>query len=123
MVRGLLQWRAAQQFPGGIAENEAALERIDQQLAEIDSRKQKIKDINTTGSDLQPLSSRIEQQQQQLQRQLQQVDAAIALRGDQLQQQVDKQLQVHEKRLNRYLSQAHLAVARLYDSAIGKPAQ
>jgi len=123
ILRGLLQWQAAQQFSGGIADNEMAIDQTDQALARIAASYQKIKDVSATGSDLQPMFLRIEQQQKTLQDQLHQVDSAIAVRGEQLRLQVDKQLEGHEKRLNRYLAQSHLAVARLYDSALRKQAQ
>lgn len=122
ILRGLLLWRAAQQFSAGIADNEVVIDQTDKALARIAESYQKIKEVNATGSDLQPMLSRIQQQQKQLQEQLSLVDSAINARGEQLRQQVDKQLDGHEKRLNRYLAQSHLAIARLYDNALRKQA-
>lgn len=118
LVRGVLLWDAAQQFPGALANSEQALEKIDMALARTAAGETRINSLNATGSDLQPKSLRIQQQQTQLQEQLRQLDLVIAERAGQLQRQVESQLTAHEKRLNRYLAQSHLAVARLYDAAL-----
>lgn len=118
LVRGLLLWDAAQQFPGALADSELALEKIDSTLARMADGESHIKELNANGADLQPKSGRIQQQQRQLQAQLQQLDMAIAQRGEQLHRQLQSHLLGHEKRLTRYLAQSHLAVARLYDAAL-----
>jgi hypothetical protein len=51
---------------------------------------------------------------------LENTDQLIAQQSRLLRQQVDQQLAAHEKRLNNYLAQAHLAVARLYDAELRK---
>ena len=118
MLHGILLWQASQQYAGALVDNEVAIEKIDTALAEISDSDKKIKAMQETGFDLQPKLARIQQQQKQLQDQLQQINTAINVRGEQLHQKVDKQLESHEKRLNRYLAQSHLAVARLYDAAL-----
>ncbi|RYZ80358.1 MAG: hypothetical protein EOO68_37465, partial [Moraxellaceae bacterium] len=62
-------------------------------------------------------------QQVQVNKQLQDLNKVIELRADKLRGKVDAQLSAHEKRLHRYLAQSHLAVARLYDTALRKQAQ
>lgn len=118
LLRGLLLWDAAQQFSAGVAENEMAMEKIDAALARMAVTESQIQHLNATGADLQPKFTSLQQQQKQLQEQLRQIDSAIAQRADNLQQQVVQQLANHEKRLNRYLAQSRLAVARLYDTAL-----
>lgn len=120
MFHGILMWRAAQSYPGNLADAEGAANKIDEFLLQIKSNHAKIDQITSTGVDLQPLHARIAQQQAQVAEQLHLVEKAIAERGAKLQMQVDKQLEGHEKRLNRYLAQSHLAVARLYDTALRK---
>jgi hypothetical protein len=128
MARGILLWRAAQDFAPNLISLDSDLARSDEALTQIKATRAKLLAITSTGQDLQPLQSRIAQQQSQVGCQLLDVNKVIDQRAEKLRQQVDKQLASHEKRLNRYLAQSHLAVARLYDTAlrdtsVRKPAQ
>lgn len=118
MTRGILLWRAAQDFAPNLISLESDLARSDEALAQIKATRAKLASITTTGQDLQPLQARIAQQQIQVASQLQDTNKVIDQRAEKLRVQVDKQLASHEKRLNRYLAQSHLAVARLYDTAL-----
>jgi hypothetical protein len=66
---------------------------------------------------------RLQQQQAQVDAQLRNLNGVIDVRAEQLRRKVDAQLATHEQRLNRYLAQSNLAVARLYDTALRKQAQ
>lgn len=118
MTRGILLWRAAQDFAPNLISLESDLARSDEALAQIKATRAKLASITTTGQDLQPLQARIAQQQIQVASQLQDTNKVIDQRAEKLRSQVDKQLASHEKRLSRYLAQSHLAVARLYDTAL-----
>ncbi len=123
MVRGLLLWRAAQNFVEGLWRNESVVQQIDASLANIKTSREKVEQVTATGSDMQPMVLRIQQQQEQLQNQLVKIDLEITARSEQLRLQVDERLENHEKRLNRYLAQSQLAIARLYDTALRMQAQ
>ncbi len=123
MVRGLLVWRASQNFVAGLWKNESVVQQIDASLANIKTSREKVEQVTATGSDMQPMVLRIQQQQAQLQNQLVKIDLEITARSEQLRLQVDKRLENHEKRLNRYLAQSQLAIARLYDTALRMQAQ
>jgi hypothetical protein len=58
--------------------------------------------------------------QKEVESQLASTNQMISRQSGLLRQQVDQQLAAHEKRLNNYLAQAHLAVARLYDAELRK---
>jgi hypothetical protein len=118
VTRGILLWRAAQDFAPNLTGLEADLARSDEALAQVKSTRAKLTEMTTSGQDLQPLQARIARQQGDVSGQLQEVNKVIDQRAEKLRQQVDKQLESHEKRLNRYLAQSHLAVARLYDTAL-----
>lgn len=118
VTRGILLWRAAQNFAPNLISLESDLARSDDALAQIKATRAKLTAITVNGQDLQPLQARIVQQQGEVDGQLQSVNKVIDQRAEKLRQQVDKQLESHEKRLNRYLAQSHLAVARLYDTAL-----
>lgn len=121
--RGILLWRAAQDYPANLAELEQSIAKMDVALARINASNTHIEAVTATGEDLQPKFERIKEEQAQVSAQLQEVDTVINERAEKLRLKVDGQLDAHEKRLNRYLAQSHLAVARLYDTALRKQAQ
>lgn len=123
MSRGILLWRAAQDFPANLVSLEKSAAEMDAAIDSIKRSRQKIEAITATGQDLQPMSARLQQQQAQVANELKNLNLLVEARAEKLRSKVDAQLDAHEKRLTRYLSQSHLAVARLYDTALRKQAQ
>lgn len=123
VTRGILLWRAAQDFSANLAGLENSVAEMDAAIARIKSSHEKISTVISTGQDLEPMFARIQTQQAQVEKQLQDLNKVIDARAEKLRTKVDVQLDSHEKRLNRYLAQSHLAVARLYDTALRKQAQ
>jgi len=123
VARGILLWNAAQDFPVNLATLEDSLATMDSAMGKINASRIKIESITASGQDLQPLFARLQQQQIQVDAQLRDLNGVIAVRAEQLRRKVDSQLATHEQRLNRYLAQSNLAVARLYDTALRKQAQ
>lgn len=120
MFGGILLWRAAQAYPAQLAAQQRELKTIDANLAQIAKTRQNIADITATSMDIQPTLARVQVLQKEVSTQLENTDLLIAKQSGLLRQQVDQQLAAHEKRLNNYLAQAHLAVARLYDAELRK---
>ncbi|RYY73859.1 MAG: hypothetical protein EOO52_16255 [Gammaproteobacteria bacterium] len=123
LSRGILMWRAAQDFPANLVALEKSAADMDIAISQIKSVRQNIEAITATGQDLQPFFSRIQQQQAQVESELKNLHGVIDVRAEKLRTKVDAQLEAHEKRLGRYLAQSHLAVARLYDTALRKQVQ
>lgn len=123
VTRGILLWRAAQDFPVNLSSLEDSVAEMDTAIANIQSSHEKIASVIATGQDLEPFYARIQTQQVQVEKQLQDLNKVIDVHAEKLRQKVDAQLIAHEKRLSRYLAQSHLAVARLYDTALRKQAQ
>jgi hypothetical protein len=120
MFGGILMWRAAQEYPAQLAEQQAELKTIDANLAQIAQTRQHIEEITTTSMDIQPTLARLQVLHKEVSTHLRNTDQLIATQSGLLRKQVDQQLAAHEKRLNNYLAQAHLAVARLYDAELRK---
>ncbi|HEY0894040.1 MAG TPA: hypothetical protein VGE32_13355 [Cellvibrio sp.] len=120
MFGGILLWRAAQAYPAQLAAQQTELKSIDVSLAQIAKTRQHIEEITATSMDIQPTLARLQVLQKDVSAQLENTDQLIAQQSGLLRQQVDQQLATHEKRLNNYLAQAHLAVARLYDAELRK---
>jgi hypothetical protein len=121
--RGILLWRAAQDFSANLSALEMSLSEMDVAIAQSKSSQEKIAALVANAQDLAPFFSRIQTQQVQVQKQLQDVNNIIDTRAEKLRIKVDSQLLAHEKRLGSYLAQSHLAIARLYDTALRKQAQ
>ena len=123
LSRGILLWRAAQEFPGNLAALETSAAEMTAAINQIKTVQRNIEAVTATGQDLQPMFARIKQQQAQVNAELKNLNALVDVRAEKLRTKVDAQLEAHEKRLGRYLSQSHLAVARLYDNALRTQAQ
>jgi hypothetical protein len=122
LYRGILLWEAAQEFPDRrwqLEKNRLISERT---LGELAATYDRIDQLSATHIDIQPLLARIAQMQRDTRSHLAQTDAMIETRSAALRAQVDDQLNRQQKRLNAYLAQAHLAVARLYDTALREQA-
>ncbi|HCS64861.1 MAG TPA: hypothetical protein DIW64_12755 [Cellvibrio sp.] len=120
MFGGILLWRAAQAYPAQLAAQQSELKTIDASLAQIAKTRQNIADITATSMDIQPTLARVQVLQKEVSAHLGNTNQLITEQSSLLRQQVDRQLAAHEKRLNNYLAQAHLAVARLYDAELRK---
>ncbi|QEY14227.1 hypothetical protein D0B88_02370 [Cellvibrio sp. KY-YJ-3] len=118
MFAGILLWRAAQHYPIALAEQQRELAQIDSALASVIKTQIHIDEITATSLDIQPVLARLQTLQQETATQLHATEQLIAQQTRVLREQVDQQLASHEKRLKSYLSQAHLAVARLYDAEL-----
>lgn len=120
MFKGILLWRAAQAFPERMAEQHAELKTIDDALVTIAATRQRIEEVTLTSMDIQPVLARLDVLRKDVNSNLQHTEQLIDQQSASLREQVDAQLATHEKRLNNYLAQAHLAVARLYDAELRK---
>ena len=120
MFKGILLWRVAQDFPARMAGQQAELKVIDEALANITETRNRIEEVTLTSVDIQPIVARLDVLHKEVNQQLQSIDQLVAQQSAGLRNQVDAQLAMHEKRLNNYLAQAHLAVARLYDTELRK---
>lgn len=120
MFGGILIWRAAQEYPVRLAAQQSELNAIDTSLAKIAKTRQNIAEVTATSMDIQPTLARVQVLQKEVSAHLQNTDQLIATQSGLLREKVDQQLATHEKRLNNYLAQAHLAVARLYDVELRK---
>lgn len=120
MFKGILLWRAAQAFPERMAEQHAELKTINDALATIAATRQRIEEVTLTSMDIQPVLARLDVLRKDVNSNLQHTEQLIDQQSASLREQVDAQLATHEKRLNNYLAQAHLAVARLYDAELRK---
>ena len=120
MFGGILMWRAAQEYPGRIAELKARQQQVEQTLAQLQATRERIEIIMATSLDIQPVLSRLQELDKENQSAMERTHDLIQAQGAVLRQQVDKQLALHEKRLVNYLAQSRLAVARLYDAELRK---
>lgn len=120
MFKGILLWRASQDFPARVAEEQAQLKTIDDALASIADTRKRIDEVTLTSIDIQPAIARLDALRKEVTSNLLQTNAMVEQQSKVLRDQVDEQLATHEKRLNNYLAQAHLAVARLYDAELRK---
>ena len=123
VYKGILIWRAAQSYAGGMAELQGNLRTIVSTLDNALATQTRIREITSTSFDLQPMLVRLEKLTEENTLQLSATENLLNKQTQLLRQQVDTQLEAHEKRLAHYLAQSQLAIARLYDTALRKQSQ
>jgi tetratricopeptide (TPR) repeat protein len=120
LYRGILLWQAAQEFPSRLWQSEKNRQLSAHTLVELDETYTRINQLSATHTDIAPLLSRITLLQADTAAHLATTEAEINMRSEALRARVDAKLAHQQQRLKAYLAQAHLAVARLYDSALRK---
>jgi tetratricopeptide (TPR) repeat protein len=118
LYRGILLWNAAQALPDRLWQAEKNRLIAHRALQDLSETSERIDLLTGANIDIAPMLARIAQLQSDTAAQLQQTDLLIGQRGSALRAQVDQHLNHQQQRLTAYLAQAHLAVARLYDTAL-----
>jgi hypothetical protein len=120
MFGGILLWKAAQEYPARLAELQGAMNTVNTQLQQIKETKNRVQEITATSLDIQPRLMRLQALGKEVEQQLATTDTMLKQQSVVLRAQLDEKLAAHEKRLTNYLSQSHLAVARMYDAELRK---
>jgi tetratricopeptide (TPR) repeat protein len=115
--KGLMLWGAAEMFDERVWRAKRELALVDQQLADMRATQERVIGIVDKGYDLQPYRQRIIKANQQLITQSVDIDFAIEQTQDALRQQVIEVLKVQHGRMNHYLAQTRLSIARLLDAS------
>lgn len=123
MFRGILLWRAALSYHGGIGQLQANLKTIVETLDNSLATQARIRELTATSFDIQSMSERLQKMTAENTNQLSVTEKLLNEQTGYLRRDVDSQLDAHEKRLTHYLAQAQLAIARLYDTALRNQAQ
>lgn len=123
MFGGILLWNAAQEYPARLAELQANANAVNFYLQQINETKKRVQNITATSLDIQPTLERLQVLGRDVAQQHATTEIMLQQQSKVLRMQVDEQLAAHEKRLTNYLSQSHLAVARLYDAELRKQDQ
>ncbi|MDO3384618.1 hypothetical protein QWI17_02075 [Gilvimarinus sp. SDUM040013] len=115
--KGVLQWRADQQFAAQRWQVQKNLNTIDRTLRSSAAASGRIERLLAQEQDLQGQLNRLNQARQRNNQLLEQQRGAIAERSAALTSTLRAHLQSHRARLNDYLAQTRLSVARLLDDA------
>ncbi|MDM3872241.1 hypothetical protein QSV34_12875 [Porticoccus sp. W117] len=114
--RGLLKWRAMEQYPDNLWQRKKALRQFENQLLTAVENFRHLQDVIEQAPDIAPYQARLDALQQRLQGRQTAVAAALNQAEGEFRVAVLDELQRQRQRLRYYQSQARLALARLYDS-------
>ncbi len=114
--QGLLLWRASEKFDDRLHRLRGQLAELDGVLTDLDASRRRVGELAADGS-IESFRTRITAAKRRLEQQLPAIDMATARARNQVRGQVLRVLQEQQQRLNYYLTQSRLSVARLYDSA------
>lgn len=118
LYKGIVYWRAAQQYPDAVWQIEKQRRALDEGLTQLAEVRQRIHQLTLEDPDIQDQQARLRQLQLDTDIHLGAAETLIDQRSLQLKHAVEKELEEQESRLRAYLTQAQLSVARLYDTAL-----
>ncbi len=114
MLRGVLLWEAAEQYPANLRAAKLSLRESQVILDKTAATKTHLQGLLQT-TDTSRAQERVRSGQQQLQAAREQSDATIVAARRYLAELASAELGKQRRNIKRYLSQARLAIARLYD--------
>ncbi|MEX1031863.1 MAG: hypothetical protein WDZ30_00740 [Cellvibrionaceae bacterium] len=115
--RGLLFWEASQQFPERQWEVRRRIRQLNDAILEAETNLDRLRRVINEAPDIAPYRRRIAIMSERLDEQTARVDAALALAETTLRGKVSEELTKQRGRLQHYMAEARLSVARLYDLA------
>ncbi len=122
LLRGVLLWQAAEQYPENLRSAQKALSESKLALDKAATTKTQVQSLLQT-ADTSRAQERVRSGQQQLQAAAEQSDATIAAARRYLAELASAELGKQRRNIMRYLSQARLAIARLYDAGAQRAAE
>jgi hypothetical protein len=117
LYTGLLLWQASEEFDDRLRSLREHLVDLDEQLLELDTSRERVEEALASSGNLNVFRTRIAAAKLRLEQQLPALDTAMQREREEVRGQILQVLQQQQQRLNYYLAQSRLAVARLYDSA------
>ncbi len=120
MVRwyhGILMWQSAEEFADRTWKTEKALAQLDRALNTTRGNYDLVENIIKDAPDLDPKKQLVKTYQDLIEIQLAEVDLAIDTAKFDLSSDIVSVLKSQKQRVNQYLGQSRLSIARLYDKA------
>jgi hypothetical protein len=123
--KGLMLWRAMEMYDERLWRAQTELAQLNRQLDSARAAQGRVQSILEQGFDLQPYRQRIAVASEQLLVQSTDIDYAIEQSQNALRRQVLLVLEQQQARLQHYLAQSRLSIARLLDQTVSEtvPAQ
>lgn len=118
--KGLMVWRAMEMYEERLWRAGTELAQLQRELASARAAEQRIQAILDQGFDLDPYRQRIAVAAEQLLIQSTDIDRAIELSQDALRGKVLLVLEQQQVRLEHYLAQSRLSIARLLDQTVSE---
>lgn len=115
---GILYWEASENFSDRMWRAVKTLNRLDDTLATVTRNHEKVEYIIDNAQDLAPMNARIRDGQGRVEIELARIELAIDVTSDKLRDQTLAVLNNQKRRLNHYIAQSRLSIARLYDQSL-----
>ncbi|TVZ40710.1 hypothetical protein P886_0038 [Alteromonadaceae bacterium 2753L.S.0a.02] len=115
---GILMWNTAEQFSDRLWRAIKTLNSLDATIVELKKNYRSVEEILNSAPDLQPYHARISDARLKLEAQSADIDLAVAAAKEELRKQVVSVLSQQRSRIQHYLAQSRLSVARLYDKSL-----
>lgn len=116
--RGVLLWNASESYSDRLWRVIKTLNLLDKTLATVTRNHEKVQYLIDNPQDLVPLKQRINDAQIKLDTISLRIDYIVNKTQDDLRRQTSDVLYAQRKRLNHYIAQSRLSMARLYDKSL-----
>jgi len=115
---GMMLWESAEKFSDRLWTAIKSLNALDETIAEIKRNHSDVARILSAAPDLQPYREKISAASLKLEAQSAAVDTAVDMAKEELRREVVGTLTEQRARIQHYLAQSRLSVARLFDKAL-----
>lgn len=113
--QGILHWQLSETFPNRLRAAKKGLIELDHAIAELKGSKRSLAFAIDNSPELDGYDTKIETMEYRIVQQQQSVELVYQQVDDELRRLTGDRLQQHKKRIETYLAQARLAIARIYD--------
>lgn len=117
-ARGLLQWRAAQDYHDNLWQKRKGLQTLGEQLQAAGHQRRRVAQVVGRAPQLRQLQAGVAEARPQLSRQSRAIAAASAAIESSIRRDVIAELKRQQAQIQQYMAHSRLAIARLQDAAM-----
>ena len=121
LMHGLLYWQQAQNYHANLYQAQSSLGTVNAEIKSMGEAYQRVRGLVNTAEDLAPIAGRIAAMQSRVAGERGQLERTMSNLSDTLVQDLLTELNSQQIRVNFFLAETRLAIARLYDGRVLNP--
>jgi len=121
LLYGVIYWQQAQNYHASLYQAQTNLAAVNLELEQLQQSYERVQGLVNEAPDLAPMAGRLALMQGRVETEQAELDRTMASLSDSLKQTLLAELETQRQRVTFFLSEARLAIARLYDGRIVDP--